>query len=94
MGLGYALTERFDLKDGVPQQKLGTLGLFRANQMPPIDVHLVHHVPDEDIAFGAKGIGEIVCTMGAPALQNAYYKFDGEFRTDLPLANTPYNKKK
>lgn len=94
MGLGYALTERFDLVDGVPQQKLGTLGIFRAPDMPPVDVRLVHHVPDENIAFGAKGIGEIVCTMGAPALQNAYYKFDGEFRTDLPLVNTPYNKKK
>ena len=31
MGLGYALTENFDLKDCVPQNKYGTLGLMRAN---------------------------------------------------------------
>lgn len=94
MGLGYGLSERFDLKDGVPQQKLGTLGLFRAPAMPPVETRFVHHVPDEDVAFGAKGIGEITCTMGAPALQNAYYKFDGVYRYDLPLENTPYNKPK
>mgnify|MGYP001198475992 FL=1 len=94
MGMGYGLTEHFDLKDGVPQVKLGTLGLLRAPDMPPIETRFVAHVPDEDVAYGAKGIGEITCTMGAPALQNAYYKYDGVYRYKLPLENTPYNKPK
>lgn len=93
MGLGYALTESFPLKDGVPQAKLGTLGIFKSTQMPPMEVRLVEK-NTSPVAFGAKGIGEIVCVMGAPALQNAYYKKDGVFRYSLPLENTYYSKKK
>lgn len=93
MGLGYALTEDFPLKDGIPQVKLGTLGLFKSTQMPEVEVHLVekNHI---EMAFGAKGIGEIVVVMSAPALQNAYYKKDGIMRYRLPLENTFYSKPK
>lgn len=93
MGLGYALTEDFPLKKGIPQVKLGTLGLFKANQMPSIEVHLLGR-NNPDIAFGAKGVGEIVCVMGAPACQNAYYKKDGIFRCKYPLENTYYRRPK
>ncbi|MDF2674297.1 MAG: selenium-dependent molybdenum hydroxylase 1 [Clostridiales bacterium] len=93
MGLGYALTEDFPLKDGIPQAKLGTLGLFKAPQMPPVEVHLIEK-NESSIAYGAKGIGEIVVVMGAPACQNAYYKKDGIFRYSLPLENTFYRKPK
>ena len=37
MGLGYALTEDLRLEGGVPRARLGTLGLFRAPDVPPID---------------------------------------------------------
>ncbi|HBE85547.1 MAG TPA: selenium-dependent xanthine dehydrogenase, partial [Lachnoclostridium sp.] len=93
MGLGYGLTEDFPLKDGIPQAKLGTLGIFKAPQMPPVDVRFIEKNPS-DVAFGAKGVGEIVCVMGAPALQNAYFKKDGVFRYKLPLDNTFYRKPK
>lgn len=91
MGLGYALTEDFPLKNGIPQVKLGTLGLFKAPQMPPVEVHLIEK-NNPKIAYGAKGVGEIVCVMGAPACQNAYYKKDGVFRYRFPLENTFYRK--
>ena len=91
MALGYGLTEDFPLKNGVPQVKLGTLGLFKASQMPEIELHLVEK-NRVALAYGAKGIGEIVAVMGAPACQNAYYKKDGIFRTKLPLENTYYHK--
>ncbi|AWK49909.1 selenium-dependent xanthine dehydrogenase [Clostridium beijerinckii] len=94
MGLGYGLTEDFPLKDGIPQAKLGTLGVFKASQMPPVEVHLIEKNDIDSIAFGAKGIGEIVCVMGAPACQNAYYKKDGIFRYKYPLDNTYYRKQK
>lgn len=94
MGLGYGLTEDFPLKDGVPQVKLGTLGLFKANQMPTIEVHLVEKNDHNSVAYGAKGIGEITCTLAAPAAQNAYYKKDGVFRYKYPLENTYYRKPK
>jgi selenium-dependent xanthine dehydrogenase len=93
MGLGYALTEDFPLKEGIPQVKLGTLGLFKAPQMPVVETRLIGK-NNPDIAYGAKGIGEIVCVMGAPACQNAYYKKDGVFRYQYPLENTYYRKNK
>ncbi|HBG3383152.1 TPA: molybdopterin-dependent oxidoreductase, partial [Clostridioides difficile] len=45
MGMGYALTERFDLEDCVPQVKFGTLGLFRAPDIP--DIHAIYVEKDE-----------------------------------------------
>lgn len=91
MGIGYALTEDFPLEGSVPKAKLGTLGLIKAHQMPPVESILIEKNPSE-VAYGAKGVGEITCTLGAPALQNAYYKLDGVFRTKLPLENTFYKK--
>ncbi|MFQ8734596.1 MAG: molybdopterin cofactor-binding domain-containing protein [Enterocloster bolteae] len=59
MGLGYALTEDFPLKNGVPQAKYGTLGLMRSTQIP--DIHAIYVEKEEllSFAYGAKGIGEI-----------------------------------
>jgi CO/xanthine dehydrogenase Mo-binding subunit len=45
-------------------------------------------------AYGAKGTGELACIPTAPAVQGAYYKLDGVFRTKLPLENTFYKKPK
>jgi len=44
MGLGYALTEDFPLKNGIPQVKLGTLGLLKAPQMPTVEIHLIEKI--------------------------------------------------
>ena len=32
--------------------------------------------------------------LTAPAIAGAYYKYDGQYRTSLPLVNTPYERKK
>lgn len=94
MGLGYALTEKFPLKNGVPQAKYGTLGLMRSTQIP--DIHAIYVEKDEllPFAYGSKGIGEIAAIPTAPAAQGAYYAFDHVFRTELPLEDTFYSKKK
>ena len=94
MGLGYALTEDFPLKDSVPQAKYGTLGLMRANQIP--DIHTIYVEKEEllPFAYGAKGIGEIATIPTAPAAQGAYYAMDHILRTKLPMENTFYRKKK
>lgn len=94
MGLGYGLTEDFPLVNGVPKVKLGTLGLFKSVTMPPVETHLIEKNDPNGVSYGAKGIGEIVCTMGAPACQNAYYKKDNNFRYAYPLENTFYRKPK
>lgn len=93
MALGYGLTEDFPLKDGVPQAKLGTLGIFKSTDMPEIETRFIEKNQSE-FAYGAKGIGEIVCVMGAAACQNAYYKKDGRYRYNFPLEDTYYRKKK
>lgn len=93
MGLGYGLTEDYILENSVPKSKLGTLGILRATQVPKIKTVIVEN-NTEELSFGAKGVGEITCIPTAPALQNAYYKLDGEFRCELPLKNTFYKKKK
>ena len=94
MGLGYALTEDFPLKDCVPQAKFGTLGLMRAHQIP--DIHAIYVEKEEllPFAYGAKGIGEIATIPTAPAVQGAYYAMDHVLRTKLPMENTFYKPSK
>ncbi|SEJ92279.1 selenium-dependent xanthine dehydrogenase [Propionispira arboris] len=93
MGLGFALTEDFPVQGGYPLLKFGTLGLMRATEAPPIEVHLVQ-APGEKLpyAFGAKGVGELCLIPTSPACSHAYYRYDGKFRTSLPLRETYYKK--
>lgn len=92
MSLGYALTEDYPLKKCVPTAKFGTLGLFRANAVPIINSVIIEKNVSE-LAFGAKGVGEITSIPTAPAVQGAYYALDRKFRTSLPLKETYYRKK-
>ena len=91
MGMGYALTEQWPLKDCVPQVKYGTLGLLRSTDIPQI--HAIYVEKDEQlpVAYGGKGIGEIATIPTAPAVQNAYHALDGRLRPNLPLADTYYS---
>ena len=93
MSMGYALTEDFPLKDCVPQARYGTLGLLRAPQIPHIEAIYVEKEHLLLVAYGGKGIGEIATIPTAPAIADAYYRYDGHFRTSLPLENTPYTRK-
>lgn len=93
MGMGYALTEQYELDHGIPKSKFGTLGLFKADKVPELDSIIVEK-PGIDVAYGAIGIGEITSIPTAPAIADAYYRLNGEFQTVLPLKNTPYEKKK
>ena len=92
MGLGYALTEDFAVRDGVPAVTFGTLGLWRAQQVPPIEPILIEKNLSER-ACGAKGIGEIVMLTTSPAVAGAYFNRDGKLRTSLPLDGTPYSRR-
>ena len=92
MSMGYALTERYPLEDCKPTAKYGTLGLFRANQVPEITPIIVEK-QGLNVACGAIGIGEITSIPTAPAIADAYFRYDGNLRTSLPLENTPYTRK-
>ncbi len=92
MGLGYALTEDYPIVEGIPKVKYGTLGLFRATEAPLIETITVQSDNLSREAYGAKGIGELSTIATAPAVQNAYDKFDNIFRICLPLEHTSYKK--
>ncbi|MDO5410815.1 MAG: selenium-dependent xanthine dehydrogenase [Lachnospiraceae bacterium] len=93
MGLGYALTEEYRLENCKPLSKFGTLGLFKADKTPDVQSIIVEKT-GIDVAYGAIGVGEITAIPTAPAVQNAYYRYDGRFRTSLPLEDTPYARKR
>ena len=75
-----------------PTAKYGTLGLLRANQIPEITPIIVEK-QGLNVACGAIGIGEITSIPTAPAIADAYFRYDGRLRTSLPLENTPYTRK-
>ena len=95
MSMGYALTEQYPIDENCkPTAKYGTLGLFRANQLPEQEIEaIVVEKPGLNVAGGAIGIGEITSIPTAPAIADAYFRYDGERRTKLPLANTPYERR-
>ncbi|WP_411741960.1 selenium-dependent xanthine dehydrogenase [Schnuerera sp. xch1] len=93
MGMGYALTEDYPMEYSVPVAQFKKLGLLRANNIPEIETIIVEKNKDI-VAYGAKGIGELSAIPTAPAIQGAYLKYDGQFRDELPLKDTPYSKKK
>lgn len=90
MGTGYALRENYPLKDCKPLAKYGSLGLFRADEVPDL-VPVIIEKPGLDIANGGKGLGEITSIPTAPCIADAYYRLDGIKRFSLPIENTPYS---
>ena len=70
----------------------GTLGLFRADKTPQVETVIVEK-QGLDLACGAIGVGEIASIPTAPAVAEAYYRYDGVRRQVLPLADTPYSRK-
>ena len=92
MGMGYACTEDFPLKDGKPLARYGRLGLLRSMQIP--NIHAIYVEKDElmGVSYGSKGIGEITTIPAAPAIAGAYYELDGELRHKLPMEHTFYRK--
>jgi aldehyde oxidoreductase len=85
MGLGYALSEEFRLKEGRPvTDKYGKLGLLRAGQIPEM---VSISVSDSHPAgpFGAKGMGELPMSPTAAAVANGIFDAVGIRVFDLPI---------
>ncbi len=92
MSMGFALTETYPLDENCkPIEKYGSLGLFRAHEVPEIKAIVVEK-PGLNVAGGAIGIGEITSIPTAPAITEAYYQRDGQRRYSLPISGTPYEK--
>ncbi len=91
MGMGYALTEEFPVRNGAPAATYGTIGLLRSTQTPQIECRIVEKNQSQ-LAYGAKGMGEIVMIPTAPAIACAYWQRDGKLRASLPIKDTPYSR--
>ena len=93
MSIGFALREKYPIDENCkPISKYGSLGLFRAHEIPKIDA-IVIDKPGLKVACGAIGIGEITSIPTAPAIADAYFRRDGVRRYSLPLSETPYERK-
>jgi len=86
MGMGYAISENFPLKDGcLTSDRMAKLKLPKAKDIPEIKVIGIE-CPDSMGPFGAKGVGEIGTIPTAPAIANAYCRYDKQRRYALPLS--------
>ncbi len=89
MGLGYALTEDFEVEGGfVKAKNINACGVLRAHQMPDVEVILVEE-PDPETPYGSRGIGEIGLVPTAGAVAGALYAFDQIRRFKLPMKDSP-----
>lgn len=89
MGLGYALTEDFEVVGGnIVNDTVKSLHVLRAHHMPEIELIFVEE-PDPETAYGARGVGEIGLVPTAPAVAGALEAFDGIHRTQLPMKDSP-----
>jgi len=83
-GLGYGLSEKFSIENGVPvSRNLRDLGLLRFRDLPEI-VPIPITDPHPKGPLGAKGFGELALTPTAPALVNAVHDAVGVWIHDLP----------
>ena len=88
MGLGYALSEAYDIVDGVPvTETMKGLGIIPATGMPTVECILIEE-PQPDGPYGAKGAGEAVLVPTAAAVAGALHAFDGVRRTRLPMRDS------
>jgi putative selenate reductase molybdopterin-binding subunit len=83
--LGFALTEDmiFDEDGRIVNADLGRYHVFKANEMPPMDVIFVQ-TDEPSGPFGAKSVAEIAIDGVAPAIVSALHDATGVWVRELP----------
>ena len=85
MGLGYALSEECKLEKGLlVSDTYGKLGVRRIGQTPAIESIIIEN-PHAEGPYGAKGMGELPLSTGAPAVVHAIHDALGIWITSLPV---------
>jgi CO/xanthine dehydrogenase Mo-binding subunit len=84
MGMGYALSEKYELSNGVP-----VTDTLRKCKIPTIDqapkiITLTIEDEEPDGPYGAKGISEVATVPVTPAIINAIHDAVGVRIYDLP----------
>ncbi len=84
-GIGYALYEKVQLKDGhMVNNQMTNYIMPTAEDVPPIHV-VFEEIPFSHGGYGAKGIGELPHDGPAPAILNAIRNATGVSFTAIPL---------
>ncbi len=84
MGIGYALTEEFRMKEGVNLTKtLRQCGLPDITKTPAMEIMIVED-PAPGGPYGAKGMSEVALVPTAPAITNAIFDAVGVRINSLP----------
>ncbi len=84
MGLGYALSEEYKQEDGkILTDSYAKLGIRRIGQIPGIKCIIIED-PHEEGPSGAKGMGELPLSMGAPSVVHAIYDALGVWVNSIP----------
>ena len=84
MGLGYALSEEFIQENGkIVTDSYAKLGIRRIGQTPAIKCIIIED-PHEEGPYGAKGMGELPLSMGAPSVVHAIYDALGVWVNSIP----------
>jgi selenium-dependent xanthine dehydrogenase len=85
MGIGTALTEEYQIENGVPQTlRWADYGVPLVRHVPVMDLRIIEH-PTSDGPYGAKGVGELPSIPTAPAICNAIYSAVGVRVQRLPV---------
>jgi len=86
MGIGYALSENFEMKDGyVLSKQFRDLGLPKSVDVPTDIRTFIVEENHPYGPFGAKGMGELPLNATAPAILNAIYNAVGVRVKSLPV---------
>lgn len=83
MGMGYALSEQFEVIEGMPVTDLNKCGIPAIDQTPEI-ITLIIEDKDPGGPYGAKGISEVATVPITPAIINAINNAVGIRIFDLP----------
>jgi CO/xanthine dehydrogenase Mo-binding subunit len=84
MGIGYALTEEFRMKEGFNLTKtLRQCGIPDISKTPVMELIIVED-PEPGGPYGAKGMSEVALVPTAPAITNAIFDAVGVRINSLP----------
>ena len=85
MGLGFALSERFEVNgERVVTDSLRKLGVPHFADIPQIEAIIVE-TPEPQGPYGAKGMGEVGVNPVAPSISNAIFDAVGVRMRSLPI---------
>jgi len=84
MGMGYALSEEFEMKEGFNLTKtLRQCGIPDIHKTPEMEIIVVED-PEPEGPYGAKGMSEVALVPTAPAITNAIFDAIGVRINSLP----------